>query len=132
MIGISTVTTAIKTLLDTKLRAPAAVIPAIIMICSLAKRPGLSCSLSTAAVLDSLSKVGFPTDPLPDGSPNLMNQVIHKTICEVYRAIKEDANIQVAVAPGEIMFQGVGANASGPVTVTGSNLNAPKGCALIQ
>lgn len=132
MIGIKEVVNNLRSTIIEGLRAPAKVIPAIIMICSLVKRPGLSCMHSTARIIDELGKQGFPTEPLPDGSPNLMNKIVQSTVCEVYRALKEDANLQVALSPGSIVVQTNGSCAVGPVTTVGSNINAAKGVALIQ
>ena len=92
MLGLETITKSIKDLFNTKLRKPASVIPAIMMICSLAKRPGLSCLISYGNIVQELEKAGIPTEPLPDGTPNLMNTMIKNVVCEVYRAMKEDTN----------------------------------------
>lgn len=102
MLGVESVTNAIRDLFNNKLRKAANVIPGIIMICSLAKRPGLSCMLSFGNIIQEMEKDGIPTVPLPDGSPNLMNKMVHHIVCETFRALKEDANIQVAIAPGSI------------------------------
>lgn len=132
MLGIESVTNAIRDLFDNKLRKAANVIPGIIMICSLAKRPGLSCMLSFGNIVQEMEKDGIPTGPLPDGTPNLMNKMVYHVVCETFRALKEDANIQVAIAPGSINIVATGGNSGGPVTVTGPNINIAKGNALIQ
>lgn len=132
MLGLETITKSIKDLFNTKLRKPASVIPAIMMICSLAKRPGLSCLISYGNIVQELEKAGIPTEPLPDGTPNLMNTMIKNVVCEVYRAMKEDTNVQIAVAPGAINVLATGGNPSGPVTVTGTNVGFGKGVGLIQ
>ena len=117
---------------ETNLRNPAPFISGIILICGLARRPGLSCILSTGNILQEISKRGIPTDDLPDGSPNLMNQMISSIVCETYRALKEDANVQVALGPGSINVMTQGSNAGGPVTCVGPNINFATGQALIQ
>jgi hypothetical protein len=88
--------------------------------------------LSFGNVIQDLSKKGIPTGPLPSGRPNKMNQMIHSVICEVYRAMKEDANLQVALEPGSIKVVANGGNAGGPVSAVGDNVNYPKGVGLIQ
>ena len=75
MIGIEGIISSIKNFFETNLRNPAPFISGIILICGLARRPGLSCILSTGNILQEISKRGIPTDDLPDGSPNLMNQM---------------------------------------------------------
>ena len=41
---------------------------------------------------------------------------------EIYRALREDASIQGAAAPGAVNVQTTGGNAGGPVISTGFNL----------
>jgi ABC-type nitrate/sulfonate/bicarbonate transport system substrate-binding protein len=48
------------------------------------------------------------------------------------RAIKEDANIQMALPPGAITINATGGNAGGPVTVVGTNITSSSGVGLIQ
>lgn len=132
MIGIKEITSSIKNMVELTLRKPANVISGIIMACALAKRPGLSCLLSYANVVQEISKKGIPTENLPDGTPNLMNQMINSVICEVYRALKEDANIQITLPMGSIRVSTNGANAGGPVVSTGTNINYSTGNGLLQ
>ncbi len=132
MIGIENILSSLKTAFSSSLRKPANIISGIILICGLVRRPGLSCILSTGNVIQEISKKGIPTDDLPDGNPNLMNQLVSSIICEVYRALKEDANIQVAIAPGAINVMATGGNAGGPVTCVGPNINFATGNALLQ
>lgn len=108
MIGIQNITDSIKKLFDTTLRKPANIIPGIIMLCSLSKRPGLSALISFSNIIQDLAKQGIPTEPNPDGTPNLMNKMIYSIVKETYRAIKEDANVQVAIAPGSINIVATG------------------------
>lgn len=131
MISIDNISTTIKNAFSS-FRNPATVLPAILMICSLAKRPGLSTLLSAANVITNQSKFGAPTGKLPDGTENMMNGLIAVIIDEVFRAIREDANIQIALAPGDITIQATGANAGGPVTVVGTNINPVHGVGVLQ
>lgn len=108
MIGIQNITDSIKKLFDTTLRKPANIIPGIIMLCSLSKRPGLSALISFSNIIQDLAKQGIPTEPNPDGTPNLMNKMIYSIVKETYRAIKEDSNVQVAIAPGSINIVATG------------------------
>lgn len=108
MLGIESITSSIRNLFDNKLRTAANIIPGIIMICALAKRPGLSCLISFGNIVQEMEKEGMPTGPLPDGTPNLMNKMVKSVVCEVFRAMKEDANIQVALAPGSVNIVATG------------------------
>lgn len=132
MLGIESITNSIKELFDGKLRKAANIIPGIIMLCSLAKRPGLSALISFGNIIQEISKQGMPTDTLPDGTPNMMNKMVYAIVKETFRALKEDANIQVALGPGTINVVATGGNAGGPVTVTGPNINVVTGNALMQ
>lgn len=132
MINIETIVKTINGFLKNNMRKPATILPAILMVCSLVKRPGLSCIISTSNIIQSLSEKGIPTENLPDGTPNLMNQLVQSITCELIRALKEDANIQVALQPGSIVVNAAGANAGGPVTVVGTNINYPKGVANLS
>lgn len=132
MLGTDGIVQSIKDSFSQNLRSPAKLISGIIMICGLLRRPGLSCILSTGNIIQMISKNGIPTDNLPDGSPNLMNLMISATVCEVFRALKEDANVQVAIEPGSINVVATGGNAGGPVTCTGPNINFATGKGLIQ
>ena len=88
--------------------------------------------LSTARILQSLAKKNINTNPtLQDGSPNQLNIVVNEIVKEVYRALREDANIQVAFGPGSITTLGQGANAGGPVVITSTIINYAKGVAAL-
>lgn len=131
MITVSSIKASFDSVFNS-LRKPANVIPAIVMLCSMVKRPGLSCALSTSNILQSMSKQGIPTEPLPDGSPNLMNQLVASMTCEIIRAIKEDLNLQIALPPGSLMIQSTGANAGGPITTVGTNITSATGVGIAQ
>ena len=131
MINTESVVSGIKQVFE-NIRKPANVISGIIMACSLAKRPGLSCMLSVGNIIQDMSKQGIPTDTLPDGTPNLMNKMVNSVICEVFRAMKEDANIQTVMPAGSITITANGGNVGGPVVSVGSNTNYGKGMSLIQ
>lgn len=125
------ITSSLKTLLH-GMRAPAQTISAVIMLCSLARRPGLSCMLSTSKIISELAKKGIPTGKLADGTANLMNEVVGSVVCEVFRAFKEDANLQIAIPPAALTIQVNGANSGGPVSSVGTNITSGKGVGLIQ
>lgn len=132
MIGLENIIDTIKNFFQTSLRSPANFISGIILICGLARRPGLSCIISVGNIIQDISKKGIPTEDLPDGTPNMMNQLVLSIVNETYRALKEDANVQVALAPGAINVRATGGNAGGPVTCVGPNINFATGQALIQ
>ena len=131
MLGISQISQSFKNLFN-GFRKPATIIPSIIMLCAMARRPGLSCMVSTSNIIQDIAKRGCPTSELPDGSKNLMNEMIAAIVCEIVRAMKEDANIQIAFPPGVFTINATGGNAGGPVTVTGTNITPGSGVGLLQ
>lgn len=111
-------------------RPPFPQLSRILLVCSMIKRPGLSVIQSVANITKDLNRLGIPTGPMPDGSPNLTVAFTFASTKEVYRGIKKDMSIQVGLQPGSAIIQGYGENAGGPVTVISTNLNAVPGYAL--
>ena len=130
--GIKEICNVLKTMMEKYSRAPFQAISGLIMICSLSKRPGLSSILSTARIISAINKQGIHTGPMEDGSPNQLDIVIHEITKEIYRAMREDANIQTAFGPGSFTTLGQGANAGGPVVITSQIINYAKGVAIIS
>lgn len=122
----------IKNVAEKVTRAAFPSIPAIVMLCSLAKRPGLSTIISVINITQSFKKKGIPTEENEDGTPNLNVQMAYAIVDEVYRALREDANVQGAIAPGAINITANGANAGGPIVVQGANLLPAKTVNLIS
>ena len=132
MINVKSICNAIKNIAETTGRNAAPLIPAITMLCSLAKRPGLSTIVSVIKIVQSLKEKGIPTEPNADGSPNLYVQLVTSIVDEVYRALREDANIQGAIAPGAFTLTATGGNAGGPIEVIGTNTTPFKSVNIIQ
>ena len=114
-------------------RPPAKLIPSVLLACSLIKRPGLSVLVSASNIIQRLSSHGINTTThYVDGTPNYTNIMVNEIVSEIYRAIREDMNVQTVIKPGGITFNGVGGNAGGPVNVTGVNINFTQGQAQCQ
>ena len=128
---ISDISNTLKGLFDIT-RQPAPQIPGMLMAVGCMQKPGLSTAISIGNIVKRLNKHGIPTDASPDGTENKTVQVALAIVDEVYRAIKEDANIQIAYAPGTITILATGANAAGPVVSQGININFSKGYGVIQ
>lgn len=122
----------IKNAIEQNSRKAVATIPAIVLLCSLAKRPGLSTIMSVINVIQVLKMKGIYTGPNPDGSPNLLLQVIYAVIDEIYRALRHDAYGQTATAPGAFQITATGANAGGTVQVVGTNITPYNSPTLIR
>lgn len=107
-----------------KVRTPFPQIQRLLWVCSLIKRPGLSVIQSTANIVKDMNRLGIPTDPMPDGSDNLMVAYTFIVVKEIFRALKLDAVVQVGIQPGSLTIQGYGANAGGPMVVNGTNFGS--------
>ena len=123
---------AIKSAIDLRTKTPATAISNVILLCGLMRRPGLSVIVSMTKIAELLQLKGIPTEPAPDGTPNLTLVHDYILVNEIYRALREDSKISIVMKPGEISFMGTGANSGGPVTVNGYNVNVPGGSGCIQ
>lgn len=104
------------------LRPPIQKIPALLLACEIASRPGLSAITLTASVIRRLPEVGIPTGVNPDGSPNMVNGFV-KVMCEeIVKELQNNARIDSVVNANDIVFRGTGANVGGPMEVFGSNI----------
>lgn len=103
-------------------RTPFPQLNAMLLACSLRKRPGLSTIQSTANVVKGVNKLGIPTGQMPNGMSNLTVGVAYAIVDEVFRALREDASVQGAAAPATANV--VVAGPSG--TMTGTIVNALK------
>ena len=110
--------------LFSNIRPPFPQLPRTLLVCSMIKRPGLSVIQSVSNIVKDLNKLGIPTGPMPDGSVNLTVAFTFANTKEAYRALKEDASIQVGFQPGSMMLTTFGANAGGPVIAEGMNTSA--------
>ncbi len=128
---ISDISNTIKDLFNIT-RQPAPEIPGMLMAVGCTQKPGLSTAVSIGNIVKRLNKHSIPTDPMPDGTENKTVQIVLAIVDEIYRAIREDANVQVSYAPGTISILATGANAGGPVVSQGININFSKGQGIIQ
>lgn len=114
------------------IRPPFPQLSRLLLVCSMIKRPGLSVIQSVANITKDLNVLGIPTGAMPDGSPNLTVAVSYVITQEHYRALREDASVQVGLQPGSMMLTAFGANGGGPITVQGMNLSAGMGYGAIN
>lgn len=104
-------------------RPPFPQLSRLLLVCSMIRRPGLSVIQSVANITKDLNKLGIPTGSMPDGSANLTVGFTFANTNEIYRAMKNDASIQVGAQPGSMMVTAYGANAGGPIVVNGMNIS---------
>lgn len=126
----------IKTICDaiekaiTYARAPLAAIPSAILVCSAVQRPGLSSMLIASNIIRRQQEAGIPVGPADDGGANLAEAMERIRVEELVKAIKMDGKVQIGIPIGGIQFTGTGANAGGPVVITGYNINSPYGVGI--
>ena len=118
---IQTIAQTIEKTFET-LRAPLALLPPILLLCEIFRRPGLSCLSLTSAIIRGLEKAGIPTGANNDGSMNFTNLLVKTISCSVIDEMKNNAVVEAVMAPGQLISFGTGANAGGPVPVTSYNL----------
>lgn len=103
---ISIVISQLKNLLSFNNIKSTTIPPPLILASS--NRSGLSSTKSTQNVLKKKQEIGLPVGTLPDGKPNLDDAMISFIIQEVFRALQEDAKIQIAIEQfGSVTSSGV-------------------------
>lgn len=127
---IKTICDSINKLINT-VRQPMNTIPAAILVCSAIKRPGMSAMLIASEIIRRQSEAGAPFGPSKDGSSNIAEAMERIRVEEIIKAIKTCSRVQIGIPIGGIQFSGTGANAGGPVTITGFNINAPHGDGIV-
>ncbi len=112
-------------------RLPLTYIPATLLVCSAVKRPGLSAMVIASNIIRRQTEAGAPFGPSPDGSANVAEAMERIRVEEIVKALKMDARVQIGLPIGGIQITGTGANAGGPVQITGFNINAAHGDGII-
>lgn len=113
-------------------RLPVQTIPAIMLLCSVIKRPGTSAMLAASEAIAGQSEFGAPTGDLPDGTPNMMNAMMYKLTKSIYKDLTRNGVIQVSIPAGGIQITATGGNAGGPVISTGVNTNNVTGYGILH
>lgn len=131
MSAITKIVDSVNSLIE-KARIPVIPIPAILLLCSVFKRPGLSPMIIAANVIKRQSEFGAPTGKLPDGSSNMMNSLISIICEETVKEFRKSCVVEAVAIPGTISVIGFGANAGGPVVINGTNMNPVKITGLLR
>lgn len=97
-------------------------IPPILLLCEIAKRPGLSAIALATAIIQRLPEAGIETGLNPDGSVNKVNQLIRIMSEEIVKEIKDNLKVTVAGNAGAIQTIVTGSCPVGPVTGTSTNV----------
>jgi hypothetical protein len=130
--NINTIVQNITSFIQNKLSIPLIPIPAIMLVCSTLKRPGLSPMLIASRIISRQSEFGATVGVNIDGSANMMNQLIYVMTDEIVNAIKSEGKVEMAIAPGGVTTVGTGANAGGPVVITSTNVQPIGGSGIMR
>lgn len=129
---IGQITDTIKNELTSKVRPPfTKYVPVILGICEAKRKPGLSAIALTSAVISRLHEAGIITEPNADGSLNKVCGFVKIFSEEIVKEMK-NAKIDLFVDIGNILMEGMGANAGGPVTVISTNQTIVTGDASLN
>ena len=129
--GIQKIVDSITKVMDS-VRTPVIPIPAILLLCSVFRRPGLSAMMIASKIIKRQSEFGAPTGVLPDGSSNMINSLISVITEEIVREIQHNSVVEVVIPPGTMVITGFGANSGGPVTIIGTNTTPVKGTGITR
>ena len=122
--GIEQICNAINNAID-QARKPLATIPAILLICSAIKRPGLSAMLIASKIIRRAAEKGIPTGTAADGSASLWLSLEAIRAEEYVGAIKLDSRVQASLPIGGMQVMASGSNSGGPLVARGFNVNMP-------
>ncbi len=95
MSWITSISDGIKKAFDT-VRPALPVIPALLLLCEIKNRPGLSAIALTGAIIRRLPEAGIETGVNPDGTPNKINQFVRIMSEEIVTEFKDNARINGA------------------------------------
>lgn len=129
--GIQKIVDSINSLLQS-VRTPVIPIPAILLLCTVFRRPGISPMLIAANIIKRQSEFGAPTGALPDGSRNMMNSLIYIMTEEIVNELHKSCVIESVIPPGSVQMIGTGANGGGPVVVTSTNTLPIKATGILR
>lgn len=128
--SIESICNSISNVLE-KARAPIATIPAILLICSAIKRPGLSAMMIASRIIKRQSEAGAPFGAAADGSANIAEAMERIRVEEMVNALKMESRVQIGMPIGGVQIMATGANSGGPVVVNGFNINMPHGDGIV-
>jgi len=92
-------------------------------------RPGLDSDSISSEIISKFEKIGIPTGPLENGTPNVMEEYTKLVTNEIVDAIQNDMRVDIAVDSGMNVISS-GANGVGPLVATGANVAPHSGSGL--
>ena len=94
--SINSIIQNVSSFIMNKMSIPLIPVPAIMLICSTIKRPGLSPMLIASRIITRQQDFGAPVGVNIDGSPNLMNQMFYVIADEIVNALKMEGKVEIA------------------------------------
>lgn len=128
---ISSICSSIKDVINS-IKIPATPIPPAILALGGQFRSGVNPSMVAANIIQRQSEAGAPFGPTADGGANIAEAMEVIRVEEIMKALKFDAQIQVAIAPGMVNIVGTCATPAGPGTIIGTNATPINGYGIIQ
>ena len=128
---ISSICYQIKEAIDS-IKIPAIPIPQTLLALGGQFRSGVNPSMVAANIIQRQSEAGAPIGAAADGSANMAEAMEVIRVEEIMKALKNDSQIQVSIAPGMIHIVGTCATPSGPGTIVGTNAVPVNAFVIIQ
>ncbi len=99
-----------------KVRITLTQIPALLLLCTCSRRPGLSSVIMSAKIYADMT---YAQNEYND----VVEAFVFNLVNRIKLAIQNDGVCFVAIPPGELKFQLTGGNAGGPFVLDGKNMN---------
>lgn len=128
---ITNLLSTIKNTLDS-VKLPAIPVPPYLLNMGAPLRSGISPAMVAVKVISKQSEAGAPYGPNEDGSANIAEAMERIRVETIVEALKNDAQVQIAIPPGAISVLAEGETAAGPVIVRGTNVNIVNAFGIIQ
>lgn len=104
-------------------RPPFPAIPAMLLLCDIKNRSGLSAICLGAGIIARLPEIGIPNGVNADGSENLINKYTLLVAEELIKELKTNGLTLSVSEPGSIKIQGVVEPTPEGAYFTGTNTN---------
>ena len=130
--ALNNIIESLSSFIQNKLSIPLIPIPAIMLVCSTIKRPGLSPTLITSRIINEMGEKDAHIGVNIDGSPNIMNQMYFVIVDQLVKALKLEGKVEVAIPAGAITSLGFGANAGGAMEMISKNVADVSGRGIIR
>lgn len=114
------------------IKIPATPLPPALLALGGQFRSGINPSMVAANIIQRQSEAGAPFGPSADGSANIAEAMEVIRVEEIMKALKYDAQVQIAIAPNTINIAGTCITSSGPGTFNGTNITPINGFGIIQ